>query len=342
MAWLRRLAIAGAALGVALLAGALPVSADAPTIRVALASAQVGGRAAVAVDAVAIPAPGMGAWTVNIAYDPRVVQVVSCTATEEGLSVCNPQYNDHTVRLTGAKANGLAGDNTLASMTFECKGVGATVLTVSISVLVDATVGTPTPINAAAANGAIACAAPEEGRTPEAIVTPAPGSGTFPIAGGGPGGWNNFGPFAWPIAGLAGAGIAWLAAGLLTLGGRAASAGPAAPARREERRERRARASRPALRPERLERPIAAPSPRPAARPTSAVTLRVKQVEDFPMFVDVLGALGRIPRVVEAHALRFQDGEGVFEVTVAAPLTPTSLVSEAERTLGRPVRFSSV
>jgi hypothetical protein len=70
------------------------------------------------------------------------------------------------------------------------------------------------------------------------------------------------------------------------------------------------------------------------------VAVRVKRIEDFSTFVDVLGALGRIAGVVDARAVRFQDGEGVFQVTVAPPLTPTALVSEAERTLRLPVRFS--
>ena len=102
------------------------------------------------------PAPGMGAWTIDIGYDPAVVSVGDC-AVYEG-SVCNPAYNDSTVRIAGAVALGLEGATALATITFTCDVAGSSPLTVGVDVLADATIGDPQPVEATVEDGEITCA----------------------------------------------------------------------------------------------------------------------------------------------------------------------------------------
>ena len=298
------------------------VSAAAPEIKIGSAGASVGGRAAVTLDVLNIPEPGLGAWTIDVVYDQRVVEAVSCTATQDALSVCNPTYDDQIVRVTGATIDGLAGDHALASMTFECTAVGATVLTVSISVLVDATVGAPGAMPTAVTNGGIACAAAPTVE-PSATSAPRPTPGQiFPIAGGGPLNSNAWGPFGWLIAGLAGAGLAWIASGAFS-----AAFAP-------------------------VPSSVAGSSPRPAppnvseqrasvARETNVIRLHVRDIDDFSAFTNALAKLGRAPGVRGVRAVRLERREGVFDVAVAQPMTSATLARVAERALGRRVRVES-
>ena len=119
------------------------------------ASIAVGGQAGLDVRALGVSAPGLGAWSIDIFYDPLVVAAVSCTAFEGG--VCNPDYDTNRIRFTGANASGLEGDTTLAEITFSCVVEGVTLLTISIEVLADATIGGPQPIVPSTEGGSISC-----------------------------------------------------------------------------------------------------------------------------------------------------------------------------------------
>jgi hypothetical protein len=197
--------LGGALAGVTLLF-ALSASAGGAVVSVGSASAAPGANATVSVQSQGMAEPGLGAWAMNIVYNPSVVHVSTC-APATG-SVCNPNFAANTVRITGAVANGLVGDATLATVTFTCAVAGSSPLTLTTDTLADATIGGPQDITATIANGTITCAAPAP--TAAATATPAP---TSPVAGFGPG---SVGPstLMWLVAGLLGAGLAWLTAGL--------------------------------------------------------------------------------------------------------------------------------
>jgi len=147
-----------------------------------------------------VGAPGLGAWTVDITYDPAVVAVATdgCAAQQNG--VCNPAYTANQVRITGASASGLRDEKVLGTITFRCLTLGTSALTLVTNVFADATIGNPTAIDATVTNGSITCAvAPTATPLPTLVVT-----GTGPASDGGTG-------YSWLIAALAAAGIAGLA-----------------------------------------------------------------------------------------------------------------------------------
>ncbi len=130
------------------------------TLQAGTASAAVGASTQVTVQALAVGAPGLGAWTFNVEYDPAIASVTDCQVP--GLPACNTHLNDHTVRLAGASGTGLTGDVTLMTLTFECKSTGTSALKIvmdpSKDLLADANVGNPLIIrNPGLRDGSITC-----------------------------------------------------------------------------------------------------------------------------------------------------------------------------------------
>ena len=191
------------------------VAGQGAAISVGDGSARVGQRDTVSLDAQDIPEPGLGAWTIDVSYDTNIVSAVSCEPAQDGLGVCNPEFDDNTVRSTGANIDGLAGDNSLADLTFECQEAGSTALTISIQVLADATLGNPQLIDAETFDGSFDCST-ATAATPTPTVVPV----RPPVTGSGGGGigFDGGSPVSWLIAGLAGAGIAWLLSGAASAG----------------------------------------------------------------------------------------------------------------------------
>jgi hypothetical protein len=142
-----------AAIGGAIIAST--VSAQTVNVSVESLSASVNGQGQVRVRAHDVGAPGLGAWTVDVAYDPALVTVVSCSPGSGG--ICNPNYPGNRVRVTGTSVNGLQGTVTLATITFRCKQIGTGQLSVAVPVLADATIGGPQDIDATVQNGTVAC-----------------------------------------------------------------------------------------------------------------------------------------------------------------------------------------
>ena len=103
--------------------------------------------------------PGLGAWIVDIDYDPDVVTPSMCTPAQGG--VCNVDYAPGTVRVVGASANGLRGVRTLATLRFACDGEDATALALTAVEFADATTGDPQPIDVNVQHGSINCLLPE-------------------------------------------------------------------------------------------------------------------------------------------------------------------------------------
>jgi hypothetical protein len=151
----RGLAAAALVLGAALLAS-VQASALSPTVSIGSVTVAPSEEATVNLEALDIGAPGLGAWTIDIVYDPSVVTAVACDPHEDAL--CNPGFASNRVRVTGASATGLQGDTVLAAVTFQCNGTGSSSLTPAIVNIDDATLGGPEEISVAVQAGNIACA----------------------------------------------------------------------------------------------------------------------------------------------------------------------------------------
>jgi hypothetical protein len=132
------------------------------TVRVGSLITSVGLAQSVNLEALDVGAPGLGAWTIDVVYDPSVVSAVSCTAEQGG--ICNPTFADDTFRVAGLNIFGLEGDTALGTVSFACESVGTTDLTLTLDVFVDATLGGPLPIDATIENGTVTCL--EEGTLP--------------------------------------------------------------------------------------------------------------------------------------------------------------------------------
>ena len=161
-----RLGLASAVVGVLLAAGLMlsQVSAQDEAVSIGRATVSAEGQGSVTLEALNIAAPGLGAWTIDIIYNPGVVTPLACSPHPS--SFCNPSFAADTVRVIGASGNGLAGDTTLATITFRCESEGVSALTLSVRVLADATPGDLQDISANTENGNIACIAASAAPTP--------------------------------------------------------------------------------------------------------------------------------------------------------------------------------
>ncbi|MEX0786959.1 MAG: hypothetical protein WD939_10000, partial [Dehalococcoidia bacterium] len=74
-------------------------SAGGASVAVGSATRAVGAQGTVALDAAGVGAPGLGAWTIDINYNPAVVSPVDCDAFHGG--ICNTDYDTGIVRLVG-------------------------------------------------------------------------------------------------------------------------------------------------------------------------------------------------------------------------------------------------
>jgi hypothetical protein len=127
----------------------------------------VGEEGKLSLEGINFRAPGLSAWTIDIHFDPGVVQEFAPP----------PLLEAGTARLSGASALGRQGDFELVSLTFKCLAVGESRLTLEIPVLKDGTPGDPQPIDANLIDGWVFCGfVPTATATPTATrpVTPSP------------------------------------------------------------------------------------------------------------------------------------------------------------------------
>lgn len=175
------LAVAAAAVTALVLAGT--AFAQDGGVEVSDGSATPGSEGDVILSATGVGDPGLGAWTIDISYDTDVITAVDC-APEQG-GVCNEEFAEDTVRITGASASGLEGDTDLGAITFECGDAeGESDLTIAISVFADATIGDPQDLEPSISNGTFTCGEETAGPT-AAEPTDLPDTGTSVGAGGG-------------------------------------------------------------------------------------------------------------------------------------------------------------
>ena len=139
-------------------------------------SAATDGSGDVTLDVSDVGDPGLGAWTIDISFDNDLLTASDCTAEQGG--VCNPEFEDTMVRITGASAGGLEGDTNLGSITFDCNGEGESDLTISISVFADATIGDPQDLDPTISNGTFTCEEePDDTTVPTVTDLGDPGTG---------------------------------------------------------------------------------------------------------------------------------------------------------------------
>lgn len=112
----------------------------------------VGGEGSVNLHVADYPEPGLPAWTIDISYDGQVLSVIECSPS--GNAVCQTDYREATIRVTGATEKGLVGDFALAAIRFRCHDHGRSSLTLTLEVFGPA-IGFPP--EAEVLDGAIVC-----------------------------------------------------------------------------------------------------------------------------------------------------------------------------------------
>ena len=172
---LRNLGIVAAlALAAAVVLGGLAsgVAAEGTTVGIDSFEAQVEFEGKTKLWADELPEAGLGAWTIDITYDPEVAAVVECDAEHGG--VCNGGYKANKIRVTGISAFGLQKEATLAAIYFVCVKPGESDLELSLSVFADATAGDPQTIDAKVKHGSIKCTEEPPKPTPTEEPKPTP------------------------------------------------------------------------------------------------------------------------------------------------------------------------
>lgn len=151
-------ALFGALLALGGLWLARSVSAQELILTVSIPRIAVGEEMSVDIEARDMRATGLGAWTLDIMYDPDLLNATFC-ATGVGFSVCNPDFADGTVRLNGASTEAFPeeGALSLATILFKCLAPGEAQLTVVPRILVDQTLAEPQPIGATVQSGSFTC-----------------------------------------------------------------------------------------------------------------------------------------------------------------------------------------
>jgi hypothetical protein len=138
---------------------------------------QAGQDAKVELEGLDFPGPGLSAWTIDVHFDPDVLELHSPP----------PLFAVGVARVGGAAAVGRLGDFTIASITFTCLTQGVSDLGLEVIVLRDGTLGDPQPIDdAELTDGEVFCGIVPT-VTPTPTRTPTPGPSPTPTNTAGPG-----------------------------------------------------------------------------------------------------------------------------------------------------------
>lgn len=143
----------------------------------------------------------VGAWTIDITYDPGVVSIIDCIVLTN--SICDTSRSADTLRVTGASAKGVTEETTLATITFRCEARGVSALSPVVHVF--GIPGTGEQVaKVRTQDGEISCREPTSASPPPA-ATPSP---TFALPRTGMGQGANSPSSSWLAAGLAAVGLA--------------------------------------------------------------------------------------------------------------------------------------
>ncbi len=128
---------------------------DSPTVSVSSPSVEVGSEGDAVVEVVYNLTPSIGAWTIDVKFDKDIVSVAECDPVLE-TAVCNPAYEEDTVRFVGASL-GIEGETVFGRITFRCDEAGESALVVTVETLADGTIGNPRLLVSHIEDGTITC-----------------------------------------------------------------------------------------------------------------------------------------------------------------------------------------
>jgi hypothetical protein len=106
-----------------------------------------------------LPAEGLGAADISVAFNQSVVNVTVCSAGDLA-GVCNAHAPSGPARSAGFSAPATTAEPAvIARLTLDCVGTsgGASILDISVNELVDGTAGNPQPIASSIADGIVIC-----------------------------------------------------------------------------------------------------------------------------------------------------------------------------------------
>ena len=128
---------------------------DSPIVHISSPSIDVGSEGDAVIEVIYNLTPGIAAWTFDIKFDTDIVSVAECDPLLES-AVCNPEYEDDTVRFVGASL-GIEGATLFGSITFRCDEAGESTLELSVETLADGTIGGPVTLAPYTEDGTITC-----------------------------------------------------------------------------------------------------------------------------------------------------------------------------------------
>jgi len=163
-----------------------------------------------------VPAAGLGASDISVAFDAAVLKITACS-TGDLDGACNPNAPAGPARAAGFKAPAITTEPVaIASLTFDCIGAAgsSSALTISVNELVDGTPGSPQAISASVQNGTIVCG---EAASPTSTGASTPTPSVLPPTGGSVDGSSGAGA-GWTI--LVALGLAIVAGGVAIFGAR--------------------------------------------------------------------------------------------------------------------------
>jgi hypothetical protein len=131
-----------------------------------------------------VPAAGLGAADISVAFNAAVLKVTACNAGDLD-GACNPNAPAGPARAAGFKAPAITTEPVvIASLTFDCVGAAgaSSAITIAVNELMDGTPGGGQPISASVQNGTVVCGSAAASPTSTGAATPSPGA--LPPTGG--------------------------------------------------------------------------------------------------------------------------------------------------------------
>jgi hypothetical protein len=167
------------------------------TVRIGTESAEVGEQVEMQLDIVDISGDlGVGAWKIDVTYNPEVVSVAACVPHNN--SLCETERAHNVLRVLGASAVGLFEDFSVGTITFRCDAPGPSPLAVTY----ESGIGIPEIVaDITTVNGGVICREPSE---PTAAQPPTPTAGPLALPATGAGGTAGSGTALRLLAALAG------------------------------------------------------------------------------------------------------------------------------------------
>lgn len=198
--------VASALVALAAWAAIVGVASAAGSVSAGSATVEPGASGSVTVDA---SATDLGAWEIDIVYDPAVITVDGCTEGAVGLNLCSVDLvAENTVRVVGASTSGSDGDVVLATIDFTAVGDEGDCTDLAVTVNQFADTGSE-ELNPSATDGEICIETPTPTPSPTPAPTeaptPTPAPSSLPDTGGTPdaGSSSNMAAYLLGILGLA-------------------------------------------------------------------------------------------------------------------------------------------